>query len=133
MKAKTKKWLPFVKADLETARVMLRQKNRNRWTNILILFHCQQAIEKLFKAIIVEKGKELLKIHDLGRLREMADVALDSGQQKFILQLSKFYFTSRYPDLVYKAMPSKNDRETESVYQKTNTLSLWLTQYLERL
>lgn len=133
MKAVTKKWLPFVQADMETAKVMLRQRNRNRWNNILILFHCQQAIEKLFKAIIVEKGEELLKIHNLRRLREIADVQLSDEHFELIIELNKYYLESRYPDLIYKALPDSASVTAQRVFKQTDTLHIWLLNYLKKL
>jgi HEPN domain-containing protein len=50
--------------DVKAASVIL---NEEYLTNIAA-FHCQQAIEKYFKAYILEYDKPLLKIHDLPKL-----------------------------------------------------------------
>lgn len=133
MKQKTKRWLPYVKADMEVAHVLISQKKKTRWTNVLILWHCQQAIEKLLKAVIVEKEKELLKIHNLRRLREIGEVELPDEYFNLIIVLNKYYLQSRYPDLIYKALPNPTNILTQKLFQQTNSLHLWLLNYLEKL
>lgn len=133
MKNTTKKWLPYAKADIELAKISISQKNKTRWTNLLTLWHCQQAIEKLLKAIMVEKGKEIVKIHDLGRLQELAEVDLTEEELKFILALNNYYLKSRYPDLINKPLPAPSDEITKKLFKQTNDLYLWLLEYLEKL
>jgi HEPN domain-containing protein len=54
--------------------------NEECLTNI-VAFHCQQAIEKYFKAYILEHDKPLLKIHDLlklyGMIKQIKDLEID--------------------------------------------------------
>lgn len=133
MKETTKKWLPFAQADIETATILLSSKTKSRWTNMLILWHCQQAIEKMFKAIIIEKSKELLQIHNLRRLREIAEIELSDDNFKLIIEINQYYSQSRYPDLIYSPMHSPNNLLTLKLFQKTNNLYLWLKNYLEKL
>lgn len=133
MKAVTKKWLPFAKADIEAAQTLLAKKSRSRWSNILALWHCQQAIEKLLKAIIVEKSGEVFKIHDLGRLQELAKINLSEKELKMVLTLSNYYLKSRYPDLIYKSLPDPDAKKAKSIFKETKKLYLWLLEYLEKM
>ncbi|PIT93803.1 hypothetical protein COU00_02425 [Candidatus Falkowbacteria bacterium CG10_big_fil_rev_8_21_14_0_10_43_11] len=134
MKEKTKKWLPYIQADLQTAEASLSsRKAKSRWTNLLILWHCQQAIEKSFKAIIIEQGKELFKIHDLRTLREQAKITIEDGQLKLIADLNQYYLQSRYPDILLKGLPEPSAAVAKKLFQQTKTLTLWLTEYLKKM
>jgi HEPN domain-containing protein len=64
MKKLVADWLMLAEQDIRTASVII---NEEHLTNI-VAFHCQQAIEKYFKAYILENGRPLLKIHDLPKL-----------------------------------------------------------------
>jgi len=65
MKQTTKDWLAVAEDDLLAAKTLSRDE---RLTS-LVSFHCQQCLEKCFKAIIEEQNKPALKSHDLLRLR----------------------------------------------------------------
>ncbi|PYY14310.1 MAG: hypothetical protein DMG61_10390 [Acidobacteria bacterium] len=64
-----------------------------------IVFHAQQACEKLLKAIVVQKGNVPPRTHDLGLLLNMCpeiaarDASLSQQMDKLML-----LFGSRYPD-----------------------------------
>ena len=62
-------WLERSNYDLETAKAML---DAGRY--LYVAYMCQQAIEKLLKAIIAQHGKENLPIHNLNRLAELAEL-----------------------------------------------------------
>ena len=74
MKKITKKWLPYIEADLNLAEAGLKGKRANKWTCLLIIWHCQQAVEKSLKMYSIENGKELLLTHDLPRLLRYSDL-----------------------------------------------------------
>lgn len=56
MKKDAKNWVQIAKYDLETAKAMM---NSSRF--LYVLFTCQQAVEKMLKALIVEFTKKLTK------------------------------------------------------------------------
>ena len=66
-------------------------------TNI-VTFHCQQAIEKYFKAFILDNNKPLLKIHNLltlyGTIKEIIDLNLN---EDMLSTVNDIYLESRYP------------------------------------
>jgi HEPN domain-containing protein len=63
-----------------------------------VAFHCQQAIEKYFKAYILENDKPLLKIHDLPKLHGIIKKIKDFGIDEDILALiNETYIEDRYP------------------------------------
>ncbi|PIV53356.1 MAG: hypothetical protein COY53_07385 [Elusimicrobia bacterium CG_4_10_14_0_8_um_filter_37_32] len=80
-----KKWLEHAKYDLETARSMYKTRRY-----LYVAFMCQQAIEKVLKAKIAEKGKGILPIHNLVRLAEISGVNkfLDEPQLDFLADLT---------------------------------------------
>jgi len=61
MKKQAEAWIGFADKDILTVSEIIENPNL---TNIAA-FHCQQAIEKYFKAFILEYEKPLMKIHNL--------------------------------------------------------------------
>lgn len=82
---------------------------------------------------MIEKGKELLKIHDLGRLQDLGQVQLSDENMELILVLNRYYLHNRYPDLHYKPLPNPDDQLTKKLFNKTDKLYLWLIKHLEKL
>lgn len=132
MKDATKKWLPYIKADLTAADALINRSGKNRWTNTLALWHCQQAIEKTFKAILVEQNKEIFKIHDLARLNELTKIELSAKDLEFILKLNNYYLKSRYPDLIYAPLAKPDNKLTLQIYSQTIKLHAWLIKKLKK-
>ena len=80
--------------DVKAASVII---NEEYLTNI-VAFHCQQAIEKYFKAYILEYDRPLLKIHDLsklyGMIKDIKDLEIDEDLLSII---NETYIEDRYP------------------------------------
>lgn len=130
MKRVTKKWLDFAKADLEAAEVLLKS-GKTHWSYQLCVLHCHQAIEKILKTIIVNKGKEIKKIHDLIILLKDSEIKLPKNLEEYIDELNPHYQPSRYPDIPYKGPIFKYNKEIAQYhFNKTRTLFLWLTERL---
>jgi HEPN domain-containing protein len=92
--------------DIKATSVII---NEEYLTNT-VAFHCQQAIEKYFKAYILEYDKPLLKIHDLpklyGMIKETKDLEIDEDLLSII---NETYIEDRYPaelGLLPDGMPS---------------------------
>ena len=68
--------------------------------HIYAVFMCQQAIEKCFKALIAYKGVEIVPIHNLRRLAEMASLIkeISAPDLKKLDFLSQFYLNARYKE-----------------------------------
>jgi HEPN domain-containing protein len=87
--------------DFKAASVIL---NEEYLTNI-VAFHCQQAIEKYFKAYILEHDKPLLKIHDLPKLYGIIKEIKDVEDEDLLSVINETYIEDRYPgDLDYCLM-----------------------------
>jgi HEPN domain-containing protein len=94
MKKLVNDWILLAEKDIKTASMII---NDEFLTNI-VAFHCQQAIEKYFKAYILEYDKPLLKIHDLpklyGIIKEIKDLEID---EDLLSVINETYLEDRYP------------------------------------
>lgn len=131
MKLIAKNWLNYIEADLEAATILYQSTLKNKKTNwrlwTLIIWHCQQAVEKSLKMIITGQNKELLKIHDLIRLRDYADIKNFPEKWKNELhQLTNYYLPSRYPDMPLKtSYPKLNQRLCDHFLNFAKKFYLW--------
>ena len=89
------KWLERVFYDLETAKAMLQTGRL-----IYAVFMCQQSLEKCFKALLTFQDKEILPIHNLRRLAEMASIISELDEPALIRVdfLSGYYINARYKE-----------------------------------
>jgi len=94
MKKNVEAWIEFADADLLAVSEIVE---RSELTNIAA-FHCQQAIEKYFKALIIELEKPLPKIHNLltlyGTIKKVIDFGFD---EDLLAMINDIYLDSRYP------------------------------------
>jgi HEPN domain-containing protein len=94
MKNQTRDWISMADKDLLTVSEILENEEL---TNISV-FHSQQAIEKYFKALILENEKPPAKIHNLlalyGMVKEIKDLNLD---MEVLTAINSVYIESRYP------------------------------------
>src|SRR3989338_5061160 len=82
MKDSVKQWLKHSKEDLESAKYLL-QGGYFRGA----CYHSQQAIEKTIKALLLKKGWELEKVHNIERLKEIGEeygIKLDVSDEDII-------------------------------------------------
>lgn len=88
-----RKWLERVEYDLQTAEAM---HAAGRY--IYVVFMCQQAIEKCFKALILRRGGHVFPIHNLRRLAEESGLQFDEGRLLRLDFLSQYYINARYKE-----------------------------------
>jgi HEPN domain-containing protein len=93
MKQTTKDWLTAAEDDLLAAKKLAGE---DRLTNV-VAFHCQQCLEKCFKAVIEEQGKPSMKSHDLLRLQLNADIQFDETESILLGTINEVYIDARYP------------------------------------
>lgn len=113
-----KEWLHFAEMDFRTAR-HLYANMRPRPLEI-ICYHCQQAIEKLLKCILLAKGEPVRKTHDLGLLAEQLQEYIDV-EERFLEMcddLTPYGVKIRYPyeALIEDYHARKALKETEELY-----------------
>jgi len=93
MKQTTKDWLTAAEDDLLAAKKLAGE---DRLTNV-VAFHCQQCLEKCFKAVIEEQGKPSIKSHDLLRLQLNANIQLKEPESILLGIINEVYMDARYP------------------------------------
>lgn len=93
MKQTTKDWLTAAEDDLLAAKKLTGE---DRLTNV-VAFHCQQCLEKCFKAVIEEQGKPSIKSHDLLRLQLNANIQLAETETILLGIINEVYIDARYP------------------------------------
>jgi HEPN domain-containing protein len=122
-------WIEHAEYDLVTAEAMFES---GRY--LYVTFMCQQAIEKLLKAMII-KFKSLAPpySHNLRRLAEIAgiDDQMADDQINFLDDLTPFCVAARYP--AYKVKMAKiATREFSSYYLKqTKEMFQWLSNLMK--
>jgi len=93
MTSEAERWKKRAAYDMSAAQALLEAE-----VLLYVPFCCQQAVEKMLKARIIELTGEMApKIHPLLRLAELARIELTSSQAETFEQLSLYYIYSRYP------------------------------------
>ena len=118
-------WLERANYDMETAKVMLDSARY-----LYVTYMCQQAIEKLLKAIVAKQNKENLPIHNLNRLAETAELKnqLNKAQFEFLAELTPYCIEARYGDYKESLSEIVNKEKAREVYNKTLEIFKWLSQ-----
>lgn len=118
-------WVERAEYDLETAKAML---DTARY--LYVAYMCQQAVEKLLKAIIANQGKENMPVHNLIRLSELAEIRdnLNSEQFKFLAELTPYCIEARYGNYKESLSEIINKEKAKEVYQKAQEIFRWLYQ-----
>lgn len=125
-----KKWLEYAKADLEAAKVLVDAGKSNYCYQSAVL-HCHQAIEKILKTVIISRGGEPKRIHDLIKLSHDVNFKLPVRFQNYIAKLNVHYQPSRYPDIQYKFPTLKyNFKIAEYHFKNTEELFAWVEKKL---
>jgi len=88
-----KKWFQKADDDLIAAHELLKSDGP-AW---IIVFHCQQAVEKYLKGYSVIQGKNPRKIHDLVALARALKNAESKSLENQMIELSQYYIAGRYP------------------------------------
>ena len=125
---KTKKWLERVDYDLQTADAMLET---GRY--IYAVFMCQQAVEKVMKAFINNKGNEVLPIHNLRRLSENSELIkeLNEGQMMKLDFLSQYYINARYKEDIVELSKGITKEFSAGIITFTKEIIEWVIQKMK--
>ncbi len=115
MKEITQQWLSFAEKDLKSCSNNISDVSL---TNI-VAFHCQQTVEKCFKAIIDENGLRIKRTHSLLKLYETIKplVNFDIDIESLEL-LDDIYTSSRYPgDIGLLSDGEPTMKQTKEMYE----------------
>lgn len=118
MKQTTKEWLTAAEDDLLAAKKLAGE---DRLTNV-VSFHCQQCLEKCFKAVLEEQSKPSIKSHDLIRLQANANIILAESETILIGIINEVYIDARYPGdlgLLPHGKPTISEVETFIEFSET--------------
>ena len=120
MKNDILKWLRQAEADSRTAKHSFESEDY-----YAAAFWCQQTVEKALKYVILTKGKEIIRTHDviyLGKKAEIPDALLEK-----IKPLLAVAIESRYGDILEK-MPFEKFTQgnTESFIIIANEVLKWI-------
>ena len=94
MRRQTKSWLDSARDDLEVVEEIIDREDLTH----MVAFHCQQSIEKSFKAVLEEYEQIAPRIHDLITLRTQVEKHISLTVESALLnQLNELYMDARYP------------------------------------
>ena len=91
MKQEVKTWLTRAEEEFDTAKINLEAEKY-----FSAAFWCQQAAEKVLKALLIKKTNNFPKIHDLTKLARMSN-----APERIIglcAKINPAYTATRYPD-----------------------------------
>lgn len=101
---------------------------------LYVAFMCQQALEKILKAIIVEGGGEILRTHNLVRLAELAGAypEMNEDQQDFLADLTPFAIEARYGDYRSKLSEIIDRKKAGKYLIKAQKVYQWLKKRIKK-
>lgn len=118
MKEEVKRWWKQTIDEISTAKALYKIKRYNYSS-----FWCQQAAEKALKTLLLHRGHELIKTHDLVLLAKKLDAP------EHIIQLCKeltpVYVETRYPDLGEEGFKKFTKKETEEDIKRMRKIIEW--------
>ena len=120
----TQYWIEHSDYDFVTAKAMLKASRY-----LYFSFMCQQAVEKLLKAIITLRLKVTPpRIHDLSKLAAIAkiDKVLNKQQSEFIAGLTPFCVITWYAGYKKKISELSNATLAKSTFKETKEFIKWL-------
>jgi len=118
-------WLQYASDDLRSAKILLAEGVYN-----ITCFHSQQAVEKLFKALIAAYDQPIPRTHNLIRLHKICEGLfgdkIETDDEKLIL-LNDVYIDSRYP-ADFGVLPSgqPGEREAKMTYSHAKEIDTLL-------
>ena len=106
----TIEWIKAYYLDIKTVSLLIEDDNLTP----VVAFHCEQAVEKLFKACFVEMNINIPKTHDIRRLHKLIEhhIRLTEEEIDVLLIMNDIYIESRYPGdlgLLPNGKPTKED------------------------
>ena len=116
-----KEWLNAAEKDRLAAKHLLDSGDYEACA-----FHCQQAVEKLLKAVSVKQsGQRPVHTHDLrALLEESSDLKINAAIEEAVSNISGYYVGARYP--LDAVDPGAFKRSlAESAVQKMDEIFQW--------
>lgn len=115
-------WVELSKYDIKTADAMFKARRY-----LYVLFTCQQAVEKMLKALVTKNIKKFPpKTHDLLKLIELSGIDVDETKKEFLSRLSFYYIEIRYPQEIARISKDVNKKIAHEYLKNTKALLRWL-------
>ncbi len=113
-------WIKKAEEDLLSLESLLKHRDGAPATGC---FLAQQATEKFLKVLVIYKGLELEKIHDLVKITNMLESVLPEIKQFFekIAVITRYYIETRYPG----NYPEFTWEECQSAYEIANEVKIF--------
>jgi HEPN domain-containing protein len=122
IKEKVGFWVENAEYDLQTAEVM-HLSARYSYT----AFMCQQALEKIFKAIFLQENKaEAPRSHNLSYLVGLLNLDIGTDFIGLLSELSTYYIEGRYPTYKEKISQLINKDKSQTILIQTREAFKWL-------
>lgn len=127
MKRATGQWLESAEMDLASVEQIIRREDLTP----VVAFHCQQCVEKCFKAVLEEHATKVPKEHSTLKLYgQVADLARLDVDAQILTDLDGLYVESRYPGelgLLPNGKPTRADAEqfyhcAQNVYEQVKRI-----------
>jgi HEPN domain-containing protein len=126
MRADTQNWIATAEYDLETARHMLVSQRY-----IYVVFMCQLALEKMFKAHVTEVTRAAPpKTHNLIRLIQKSRLELTQNHLDFVSKINAASIPTRYPEDIQRAIKDYPEVVARDYLRQTEEILKWLKQRL---
>lgn len=131
MKDSTKQWFEYAARDLKAAELVLKES----YLANICLYHCQQAIEKTFKAILEEAAIKIPRIHSVTALYEKFPTEIKTKvivDPDVLGEIDDIYTDSRYPadvGLLPDGFPS--EEKAKEIYEGCKRIFDDVSTYLE--
>src|SRR4030042_1250291 len=124
----SQKWLDRVAYDIDTAKAMLQTSRL-----IYAIFMCQQALEKCFKALLAYKDREIIPIHNLRRLAELAEVIREMDEPTLVKLdfLSSYYINAHYKEDLQQLSRGITESVARDFVQFSEGVIAWLCQKIK--
>lgn len=122
-----KYWLDIADYDIKTAAAMLKT---GRYLYVLVT--CEQAVEKILKALVTIKTKEFPpRTHNLLKLAGIVGVNLTEEDKLFLEKLTYYYLETRYPETIARISKEIDRKTAKEYFEKSNKIIKWLTQKIK--
>lgn len=119
MREEIKLWWEQAEADIKSAEHASKSGDY-----YAAAFWAQQAVEKGLKALILHKGAEFRKIHDLEELAK--NVAAPEKIIDNCKKISPAYTIARYPDAASRTASSVSKEEAEELVKLAKEVLVWI-------
>jgi len=125
-----RQWVDKATADFEAAEQLSTKGGRFRE---IVAFHCQQAVEKYLKALLVQHQVEFPKTHDIAKLLDrVATVDLATAESlRDADALTPFGVEARYPSDSPEVLPSGEIEAIAMVRVVRTAVMILLQPYLD--